>query len=231
MEAILTALLTILSVALVDSLLSVDNALVLALVVEHLPADQRTNALRYGILGAYLMRGASILLASLLSGFWLPRVIGGGYLLWLALSNLFARSSHQASATNGSPAYGFWRTVVLVEAMDFIFSFDNILATVALSRNTLVVIFGVFISILAMRFVAGFFLHGLQRFPFLRKTAYLLVLFIGGKLIASGFGMELAELETFIGLFGIVVASLAYERLGQRRGADRSADPSVSEEG
>jgi YkoY family integral membrane protein len=205
-------ILTLLSVAVVDSLLSVDNALVLAVVVEHLPRAQRKNALRYGILGAYAMRGASILFASLLINLTPLKVAGGVYLLWLALSHLYASARGTETNATGPSARGFWMTVVTVEWLDFMFSLDNILATVALSKDTLVVILGVFVSILAMRFVAGLFLRWLEVFPILRTTAYLLVLFVGGKLLASVWGFEIGEIETFIGLASILVGSLIWEQ-------------------
>ena len=208
---------TLLSVAAVDSLLSVDNALVLAVVVEHLPRVQQKNALRYGILGAYAMRGASILFASLLINLTPLQVAGGVYLLWLALSHLYA--SARGTETNAAkPSMrGFWVTVVTVEWLDFMFSLDNILATVALSKDMPVVILGVFLSMLAMRFVAGVFLRWLEVFPILRSTAYLLVLFIGGKLLASVWGFDIGEIETFIGLLTILVGSLILERLTRKR--------------
>ncbi len=209
---VLAASSVLLSVAVVDGLLSIDNALVLAVVVEHLPAEQRLKALRYGILGAYAMRGVSILFAAMLIGFWPLKLLGGAYLLWLALSHLLARPKEADAANAQSHARGFWATVALVEWFDFSFSLDNILTTVALSRETWIVILGVFISILAMRFVAGIFLGWLERFPILRTTAYLLVLFIGAKLLAGTFGLEIGEVETLAILFAIFAGSLLFER-------------------
>jgi len=101
----------------------------------------------------------------------------------------------------------------LVEWLDLTFSLDNILATVALSRETWVVIVGVCLSILAMRFVAGIFLHWLERLPILWRTAYLLGLFVGAKMPAGVWGFDLGEVETFMMIFAIVAGSLIYERL------------------
>lgn len=42
-----------------------------------------------------------------------------------------------------------------VEMMDMVFSIDNVFAAVALSPNIYIVMGGVFIGILAMRFAAG----------------------------------------------------------------------------
>jgi YkoY family integral membrane protein len=207
------ALLTLALVALLDSMLSIDNALVLAVVVEHLPVHQRARALRYGILGAYAMRGFSIFSIAYLVHFWPLKLAGSLYLLWLGGSHLIARED---GADNRTPRRtpGFWRTVIQVEWLDLTFSLDNLIATVALANgNVVITITGVFISILAMRFVASLFLRLVDRFPVLRQTAYVLVVFIGLKLLASVItGYELPEVETFVLIVFIVVGSILYER-------------------
>lgn len=57
-------LLIILNLIVIESLLSVDNAAVLATMVIDLPKHQRARALRYGIIGAYVLRGVCLFLAS-----------------------------------------------------------------------------------------------------------------------------------------------------------------------
>ncbi len=209
------ALLTLGLVALLDSMLSVDNALVLAVVVEHLPLHQRARALRYGILGAYLMRGFSILFISFLVHFWPLKLVGALYLVWLGGSHFMSRAGSGEDGPKKKVA-GFWRTVIQVEWLDLTFSLDNIIATVALAPRPdqlWIVITGVCISILAMRFVAGLFLKLVDRFPILRTTAYVLVIFIGLKLLLSLItGFELPEVETFILIVFIIVGSILYER-------------------
>jgi YkoY family integral membrane protein len=222
MSNILATGFALLSVAVVDSLLSVDNALVLAVMVEHLPGAQQTKALRYGILGAYAMRGVSIFAASLLIGFWPLKLFGGMYLLGLAISHLFAKAKESATAKASRHKRGFWVTVVLVEWLDFTFSLDNILATVALSREIWIVIAGVCISILAMRFLAGVCLRWLNSFPILRTTAYVLLLFIGAKLLAGLAGFYLGEIQTFAVLLTIISGSMLYEQLKRRSAKPRN---------
>ena len=209
------ALLTLTTVAFLDSLLSVDNALVLAVLVKHLPPEQQTRALTYGIFGAYIMRGLSLFLVSFAIHFWPIRLIGGGYLVYLGLSHLRSHEDQDASGPRNRGA-GFWMTVVQVEVLDLIFSLDNILATVALSRETWVVILGVCISILAIRFVAGVFLKLLDRFPILRLTAYLIVVFIGLKLLVSLLGFELNEVSTFGIIMLLIAGSLVWEHWSMR---------------
>jgi predicted tellurium resistance membrane protein TerC len=67
----------------IESLLSVDNAAVLATMVMDLPEDQRDRALKYGIWGAYIFRGLAMLFASFLIKIWWLKPLGGLYLLWL----------------------------------------------------------------------------------------------------------------------------------------------------
>ena len=68
---------------LIESLLSIDNAAVLATMVLDLPENQRQKALKYGILGAYVFRGLALLFASVLIKIWWLKPIGGLYLLYL----------------------------------------------------------------------------------------------------------------------------------------------------
>ena len=212
------SLLILLTVALLDSLLSVDNALVLAVMVEHLPRHQRARALRYGIFGAYVMRGLSLFFVSFLVNFWPLKLIGALYLLWLGVSHFVRKEAESSENGPVKPGAGFWMTVIQVEWLDLTFSLDNILATIALAPRPdqlWIVITGVFISILAMRYVAGLFLKLLERHPILKPTAYVLVIFIGLKLLVSLVNIELSEGETFIGIVAIILGALMVEKVQQ----------------
>ena len=62
---------TVLTLVILEGLLSGDNALVLAVMVRHLPREQQKRALRYGIWGAFGFRAIAVLLSSVLLKFWL----------------------------------------------------------------------------------------------------------------------------------------------------------------
>ena len=96
-----TGLLVILNLVLSEGLLSFDNALVLAVLVSHLPRDKSYKlgpfemsiqqwALTAGIFGAYFFRVIAIGLGTYLIQFWTLQIFGGGYLLWLAYEHFFA---------------------------------------------------------------------------------------------------------------------------------------------
>jgi len=86
---------------------------------------------------------------------------------------------------------GFWNVVIAVELADLAFSLDNVVAVVALSDNLYIVMFGVFMGILTMRFAAGIFTWMILREPILKPAAYLVVFNIGAELLLDEFlGIE-----------------------------------------
>ena len=193
--------LVVLNLILIESLLSVDNAAVLATMVMDLPVKQRNKALKYGIFGAYFFRGISLLLASyLIQILWL-KALGGLYLCWLftdyfrtkatpdpnddtlnKLERWLVVPAQNLIKKSMAPVVNFfnnrinllgpfWSTVVMVEVMDLAFSIDNVFAAVAFTDNIFLICCGVFIGILSMRFVAQGFVKLMELFPFLEAIA------------------------------------------------------------
>jgi YkoY family integral membrane protein len=189
---------------LIEGVLSVDNAAVLATMVMGLPAGQRGKALKYGIIGAYAFRGVCLILAAWLIRIWWLEPIGGLYLLYIAWKHFSRHESveeqgAEAVATEGSWLYRhtigrlgpFWATVVAVEVMDLAFSLDNVLAAVAYVKNfpmpsqLVLVCIGVFLGILAMRFAAQGFVTLMHRYPFLESCAFVVIAILGVKLLLA----------------------------------------------
>ena len=79
----------------------------------------------------------------------------------------------------------FWATVILVEVMDLAFSIDNVFAAIAFTDNIYLIWTGVFIGILAMRFVAHSFVKLMNKFPFLKTVAFIVIGVLGTKLTLS----------------------------------------------
>jgi predicted tellurium resistance membrane protein TerC len=73
---------------LLEGVLSIDNALVLGLLAKRLPAHQRSRALSYGLIGAFVFRVLAILLAGFLLQWTIAKLLGGGYLIYIALKHL-----------------------------------------------------------------------------------------------------------------------------------------------
>jgi YkoY family integral membrane protein len=181
----------------IESLLSVDNAAVLATIVMDLPREQRNKALKFGIGGAYLFRGLAMLFASLLVKIWWLKPVGGMYLLYLVYKWYLGKQteSKEDDFIDKESIWlykltvkgfgNFWATICLVELMDMAFSIDNVFAAVAFTPNIILVCIGVFIGILAMRFIAQWFVKLMERFSFLETSAFIVIGILGVKLLLS----------------------------------------------
>ena len=236
----------------IESLLSVDNAAVLATMVMDVPQKERDKALKYGIWGAYIFRGLAMIFAAFLLGFWWLKPLGGMYLLWLVADQFKSKLGYGekgsiifkilslfgimmliqndgtineialwslrslAAVFIGYLIYAFiklkkdeeedgeinksnnavykffqnkigvfWSTVILVEIMDMAFSIDNVFAAVAFTPNIILVCTGVFIGILAMRFIAQWFVKLMEKYKFLETAAFVVIAILGIKLLLS----------------------------------------------
>jgi YkoY family integral membrane protein len=189
--------LIIFNLFILESLLSIDNAAVLAIMVKDLPLRDRGHALKYGIMGAFVMRGASLFAVSLIIKILWLKVAGGLYLLYLVYGHFSQKveTIEESTNTKDSGIYKFggrlglnrlWATILLVEIMDMAFSIDNIFASVAMTSNIVLILIGVFIGIIAMRFVAQWFTGLITRFPSLEKSAFIVIALLGLKLILTG---------------------------------------------
>lgn len=198
-EDLSTAIFIILDLILIESLLSVDNAAVLATMVMDLPKKFRNKALQYGIIGAYVFRGICLFFASYMVKILWLKALGGFYLAYITFNHFKKYFSEQKTEVEemldkrenwiykitGGAIGIFWSTVILVEVMDLAFSIDNIFAAVAITNNIYIICIGVFIGILAMRFVAQSFVQLMETYSFLEDTAFAVIGILGLKLIVS----------------------------------------------
>jgi tellurite resistance protein TerC len=223
-----------------EGILSIDNAAVLGAMVTILPENdpipwpkalrgvghalrgvlgkQRVAALRVGLLGAYVGRGAMLLAASyIIHNPWL-KVVGAIYLVRLSLEDLSASGLDENEESDEKAreikTRSFWMTVLNVELMDLAFSIDNVVAAVSLSNKLWVVMIGVAIGILLMRFAAGLFSYVVEKEPILKTAAYILVFNIAVELLLEEFAhIDISDWTRFgISLLTIGL-SLAYAHL------------------
>jgi YkoY family integral membrane protein len=232
-------LIIILQLIFLEGILSIDNAAVIGALVSPLPDDQhvvwpkplqrigewlhpvignqRMAALRVGLLGAYVGRGSMLFLTSfLIHNSWI-KLVGAAYLIHLAFDNLKDMSgggSEEDADLQPIKIQSFWSTVLTVELMDLIFSIDNVVAAVSLSNKIWVVLVGVGIGILTMRFAAGIFSYAVTREPILKQAAYILVFNIGVELILDQiWHIEISDLVRFGISAATILLALAYAHL------------------
>jgi YkoY family integral membrane protein len=221
--------LTIALLVALEGMLSVDNAMVLAVLVLGLPREQQRKALRYGMLGAFLFRGIATLLAVYLIRLWWVKLVGGGYLLYLVYQHFGAGQSaeERRAPREATSLFGltpFWSTVVKVELTDIVFAIDSILVGVAMSSKIWVVISGGFLGIVMMRLVIGQLLTIVERYPPLVDGAFVIIAWVAAKLLVEFLhngGVTTLEIPTWFSLALIVIiftVSFVYAVVQERRG-------------
>lgn len=233
----------ILLVIYLEGVLSIDNAAVLGALVSALPPEeivpwprllrflaqpvhkllggQRSAALKVGILGAYAGQAIMLLLANIIiQNPWL-KLLGGLYLIKLALENLGEpEPGEEAQVDSARVSHrSFWGVVLAVEFTDLAFSLDNVVAVVALSRDIRVIMFGVAMAIVMLRFAAGIFTRLILIEPILKTAAYIVVLNIGIELwLDELFNVHIENIHAFIISLSTLIIAVAYARVpGMKR--------------
>jgi len=233
----------ILQLIFLECILSIDNAAVLGAMVTPLPNDrpvpwpsalrgllsrldsllgpQRQAALKVGLIGAYAGRVLMLFLASIIiQNVWM-HILGAIYLIYLAIRHFGESYRHgkdlddQVDISAIRPARAdFWNVVVTIELADLAFSLDNVIAAVSLSSHLWIVITGVAIGIVMMRFAAQLFTRMIAWEPALEHAAYLLLFAIGGELLLEYFlHFDLTEWAQLGISTGIIVLVVLFARV------------------
>jgi len=184
-----------------EGLLAADNAVVMAVMVKHLPREQQRKALFYGLLGAFVFRFAALFMITFLVNIWQIQALGAAYLLFISVKNIIdqRRSEDSHPDKEKRKKSGFWMTVFKVELADIAFALDSMLAAVALAVTLpelgdfqvgginggqfTVMLLGGLIGLVIMRFAARQFVVLLDKFPALETAAFLIVGWVGVKLV------------------------------------------------
>jgi tellurite resistance protein TerC len=238
MEFDLNIVYVIIQVIFLEGILSIDNAAVLGAMVSVLPTQdmvpwpgflkflgapihrflggQRSSALKVGLLGAYLGRGLMLVMANIVIHNHYLKILGAAYLIKLALENLGEPETGEEEQVGARRMEnkGFWSVVIAVELADLAFSLDNVVAVVALSDSLPIIMFGVFIGIITMRFAAGIFAWMILKEPILKPAAYMVVFNIGAELLLNEYlGIEIGGPLKFVISAGTLIAFVIYARI------------------
>ncbi|MER3404815.1 MAG: tellurium resistance protein TerC [Chloroflexota bacterium] len=242
------ALTIIATLVFLEGILSIDNAAILGAMARRLPADQpvpwppfikpwvgpldrlvgpqRTAALKVGLLGAYAGRGLMLILAAwVIQNLWL-KLVGAAYLLKLGVEGLAVvpRQGESIDEHGHQVPVGastFWSVVAAIELADLAFSLDNVVAAVALSSDLRIVMLGVALGIVTMRFAAGIFAWMIGKEPLLHRAAYMLVFVIAIEVFLDELAhLHVTHAQRFAISLAIIIGTVLYRRVPGLRHLD-----------
>jgi tellurite resistance protein TerC len=239
---------------LIELSLSVDNLFVFILVFQYfaVPAALQPRVLKWGILGAIVMRGIMIALGALLIErfSWIVYVFGGLLIVTgvrmarlqgeerlepernpvvrlarriLPFGDAYDGQRFFSRTRRGLLATPLFLVLLVVEWSDLVFAIDSIPAIFAVTTDPLIVYSSNVFAILGLR--ALFFLLAgmMDRFRYLKPGVALVLVFVGLKMTLSGW----IHIPTTLSLGVVVLTLTAAVLLSLRRG--KIEDPPVAE--
>ncbi|MDF2723220.1 MAG: rane protein [Paenibacillus sp.] len=163
----------LLMIIVIDLVLAGDNAIVIGMAARNLPKEQQKKAVIWGTVGAVVIRAAATLAVVWLLAIPGLLLVGGLFLVWIALKLMTEEKNHD-NVKAGSSLGAAIRTIVIADA---VMGIDNILAVAgAANHNFVLVIIGLAISVPIMVWGSTLVLKLIERFP--------VTLYIGAAVLA-----------------------------------------------
>lgn len=209
---------TLAALAVLEAVLSADNAVAIAALVKDLePESLRTRGLNCGLSLAFVLRVLMVVLAGWVVRFNAFQFLGGSYLLWLAYRHFQEQLDQSSSTTSDTPpaANTLLGVIPLVALTDLAFSLDSVTAAIAVTDRLWLVISGGAVGILLLRFLATWFLQWMLQFERLQNAAYLTVLAVGLRLVAKVIAPSLAPPEPILLLIILIIFGWGFSRSTQ----------------
>ncbi len=166
-----------------EAVLSADNAIALAALVQGIPdLKHQERALNFGLVAAFVLRVILIFSATWVIQFWQFELAGALYLLWLSYK-YFTSEEDSSHHHRGLDIHSVWKVIPILAMTDLAFSLDSVTTAIALSDERWLILTGGVIGIIILRFMAELFIRWLQIFTHLQDAGYLTVTLVGLRLL------------------------------------------------
>lgn len=151
----------LLSIILIDIVLSGDNAVVIALACRNLPEKLRKKAIVIGCAGAIALRVILTFLAVYLLEIPYVQFIGGLMLVSIAIKLLKGDEEYQLEGGNT-----IWSAIKTIIVADFVMSLDNVVAVAGVANgHTGLLVIGLLVSIPLIIWGSQILIKLMERFP------------------------------------------------------------------
>lgn len=172
----------LMSIMLINVILSGDNAVVIAMAVRSLNRKQKTQGIILGTLGAVVLRIALTFFAVKLLDIAFLKLLGGLLIGWLAVK-LFLEGGDEG---NVKEVTTLKKAIVTILVADLVMSVDNVLAVAGASKgNTLLLIIGLATSIPLVVFASGLLSRLMERFPIIVYLGAAVLGKVAGEMIIT----------------------------------------------
>jgi predicted tellurium resistance membrane protein TerC len=198
----INGLITLFTLTLLEIILGIDNIIFISIAVDKLPRIQQSKARTIGLLLALVVRTILLFCIGFIAGLKNPFfhlgeygisgkaiiLLGGGLFLLIKTWQEIQEHIHGDEDEIGPGKKGkstFNAIIMQIIIIDFVFSFDSILAAVGLSGVILIMVSAVVISMFLMILFSGLVSDFINKNPGIKMIALSFLLVIGGILVAE----------------------------------------------
>lgn len=198
----LSGFITLLTLTILEIILGIDNIIFISIAVDKLPREHQSKARTIGLLLALVVRSILLFFVGYIAGLKEPFfnigaygisgkaliLLGGGVFLLIKTWQEIQEHIHGDADEIGPSKKGkttFNAIIIQIIIIDFVFSFDSILAAVGLSGVVLIMVSAVVISMLLMILFSGLVADFINKNPEIKMIALSFLLVIGGILVAE----------------------------------------------
>lgn len=198
----INGLVSLLTLTVLEIILGIDNIIFISIAVDKLPREQQSKARTVGLLLALVVRTVLLFFVGYIAGLKEPFfflgaygvsgkaiiLISGGLFLLIKTWQEIQEHIHGDADEIGPGKKGkstFQAIILQIIIIDFVFSFDSILAAVGLSGVVLIMVSAVVISMLLMILFSGLVADFINKNPGIKMIALCFLLVIGGILVAE----------------------------------------------
>ena len=206
-------------IAIINIVLSGDNAVVIAMACRSLDPRQQRNAFLVGAAGIVVLMTVLTAFAAFLMTLPYLQLIGSVLLFWIGIKLLLPEDGEEEIEGDSH----FWGAVKTIIIADIIMSLDNVLGMAGAAQGHLGLLFvGLVITMPLILFGSALLMKLMERYPMLVTIGSALLGFVAGEMAISDLAVKdyveahLAFLETVAPIAGALFVVIAGKVLSKR---------------
>jgi len=218
-------------IAVINVVLSGDNAVVIALACRSLEPKQQRNAFLVGAVGIIVLLTALTAGAALLMQLPYIQWIGGALLLWIGVKLLLPESDADEVGSTAK----FWTAVRTIIVADLVMSIDNVLGMAGAAHGHFAMLFlGLAITMPLILFGSAMLMRLMRRFPVVITIGAGLLGYVAGDMVVGdqvvrGWVETTApSLDVVVPILGALIVIAIGKLLARRQSRDTAPEAATA---
>ncbi len=240
---LLDIILSLVSLVILEIVLVIDNLVILSILTEKLPLEQRKRARRWGLTFAWVTRllllASAVYMVHLIEPLFslgkltfsfrdLFLLAGGIFLIWKSTDEIHQDILKEPISTptiSEKKKATFRGVIIQVALLDVIFSLDSVLTAVGIASHYWVMALAITCAIIIMIFASEPVSYFIMKNPTVKMLALSYLILIGMVLIADGFSFHIPRGYIYFSMgFSLGVEALNLMRRARRKRKKSAGD-------